>query len=234
MAGEQRGVEGARISVRARVVKPLTVLFDLDGTLVDSIELLIASMEYSYEGRTHRPSVGEWVQLIGTPLDTMLSNWAASADDVLALRARYREHQLLWHDSMVKLYPGMVETVRALHAAGHSLGIVTSKMEYGARRALKLADIESCFDVVVGIEQTTKHKPEPEPVWYALEQLGASRERAIFVGDSTHDMHAGRAAGVTTVAALWGPYTRAQLENTRPDYWVSSMPEVATLVKQLG
>ena len=212
----------------------MAVLFDLDGTLVDSIELLIASMEYSFEGRSKRPSVDEWVQLIGTPLDTMLGNWAESADDVLALRARYREHQLIWHDSMVKLYPGMVDTVRALHALGHPLGIVTSKMESGARRALKLADIESCFDVVVGIEQTAKHKPEPEPVWYALEKLGATRERAMFVGDSTHDMHAGRAAGVITVAALWGPYTRAQLEGTKPDYWVNSMPEVGALVAQLG
>lgn len=211
--------------------QPMAVLFDLDGTLVDSIELLIASMEYSFEGRTRRPSVAEWVQLIGTPLDTMLANWAESADDVVALRARYREHQLLWHDSMVKLYPGMVDTVRALHAAGHPLGIVTSKMEYGARRALKLAGIESCFDVVVGIEQTTKHKPEPEPVWYALEKLGASRERAIFVGDSTHDMHAGRAAGVTTVAALWGPYTRAQLEDTKPDFWVKDFAELRRVVE---
>lgn len=236
MAGEQGAVEGARVSVGAGVVsaKSFAVLFDLDGTLVDSIELLIASMEYSFEGRTRRPSVEQWVQLIGTPLDTMLGKWAESADDVVALRARYREHQLIWHDSMVKLYPGMVDTVRALHAAGHPLGIVTSKMEYGARRALKLADIESCFDVVVGIEQTVKHKPEPEPVWYALEKLGATRERAVFVGDSTHDMHAGRAAGVITVAALWGPYSRAQLENTQPNYWVNSMPEVATLVKQLG
>lgn len=214
--------------------QPIAVLFDLDGTLVDSIELLIASMEYSFEGRTRRPSVDQWVQLIGTPLDTMLANWAESPDDVLALRARYREHQLLWHDSMVKLYPGMVDTVRALHAAGHPLGIVTSKMEYGARRALKLADIESCFDVVVGIEQTVKHKPEPEPVWYALEQLGVPRERAMFVGDSTHDMHAGRAAGVITVAALWGPNTRAQLEVTRPDYWANAIAEVNALVKLFG
>lgn len=229
-------MEGARIRVARGIVstQPIAVLFDLDGTLVDSIELLIASMEYSFEGRTRRPSVDQWVQLIGTPLDSMLANWAESPDDVLALRARYREHQLLWHDSMVKLYPGMVDTVRALHAAGHPLGIVTSKMEYGARRALKLADIESCFDVVVGIEQTVKHKPEPEPVWYALEKLGATRERAMFVGDSTHDMHAGRAAGVITVAALWGPYTRAQLESTKPDYWVNSMPEVGSLVSQLG
>jgi pyrophosphatase PpaX len=206
----------------------------LDGTLVDSIELLVASMEYSFEGRTLRPPLAEWIALIGTPLDKMLARWAVDDADVLALRARYREHQLAKHDEMIKLYPGMVETVRALHAAGHPLAVVTSKLEYGARRALKFAQIEDCFDVVVGIDATLKHKPEPEPVWYALEKLGVTRERAIFVGDSTHDMEAGRAAGVTTVAVLWGPYTKAQLEPTAPDHYVSDFTELTELVRRLG
>jgi len=214
--------------------RPVAVLFDLDGTLVDSIELLVASMEYSFEGRALRPPLEEWIALIGTPLDKMLARWAVDDDDVLLLRARYREHQLAKHDEMLKLYPGMVETVRALHAAGHPLAVVTSKLEYGARRALKFAQIEDCFDVVVGIDATSKHKPEPEPVWYALEKLGVARERAMFVGDSTHDMEAGRAAGVTTVAVLWGPYTKAQLEPTAPDHYVKDFGELGALVRALG
>lgn len=212
----------------------VAVLFDLDGTLVDSIELLVASMEYSFEGRDRRPSVAEWLPLIGTPLDAMLARWAEGPADVEALRARYREHQLAKHDEMLKLYPGMVETVRALHAAGHPLAVVTSKLEVGARRALKFAQIEECFTAVVGIDHTAKHKPEPEPVWHALERLQMPRERAMFVGDSTHDMHAGRAAGVYTVAALWGPYTRAQLEPTTPDAFIASFDELMPLVTRLA
>ena len=213
--------------------RPIAVLFDLDGTLVDSIELLVASMEYSFEGRTLRPEVSEWVALIGTPLDKMLARWAVDADDVLALRARYREHQLAKHDEMIKLYPGMVETVQALHAAGHPLAVVTSKLELGARRALKFAQIEDYFDVVVGIDHTAKHKPDPEPVWYALERLGVTREQAVFVGDSTHDMEAGRAAGVTTVAVLWGPYTRAQLTPTTPDYYADGFASLREILASL-
>lgn len=228
-------MEGARICVAEGFVseRPIAVLFDLDGTLVDSIELLVASMEYSFEGRALRPPLAEWLALIGTPLDKMLARWAVDAEDVDFLRARYREHQLAKHDEMIKLYPGMVETVRALHAAGHPLAVVTSKLEVGARRALKFAQIEECFDVVVGIDQTIKHKPEPEPVWYALEHLGVARERAIFVGDSTHDMEAGRAAGVSTVAVLWGPYTREQLEPTHPRYYVSDFTELRAIVSRL-
>lgn len=205
------------------------VLFDLDGTLVDSIDLLVASMEYAYAGRTQRPSVEEWLALIGTPLDAMLARWARDDADVGTLRARYREHQLAKHDEMLKLYPGMVETVRALYAAGHPLAVVTSKLEVGARRALKFAQIEQCFATVVGIDHTAKHKPEPEPVWYALEQLGVSRDRAVFVGDSTHDMLAGRAAGVQTVAVLWGPYSREELLPTAPDFMIAAPEELLRL-----
>lgn len=235
MARQQGGVEGPGVCVAEGDVseRRVAVLFDLDGTLVDSIELLVASMEYSFAGRKRRPSVAEWLTLIGTPLDAMLARWADGPADVEALRARYREHQLTHHDAMIKLYPGMVETVRALHASGHPLAVVTSKLEVGARRALKLARIEECFAAVVGIDHTTKHKPDPEPVWHALERLEMPRERAMFVGDSTHDMHAGRAAGVYTVAALWGPYTRAQLEPTAPDAFVANFTELLAVVDRV-
>lgn len=232
MAGQQGGVEGSWVRVAEGDVNDgrVAVLFDLDGTLVDSIDLLVASMEYAFEGRERRPPLDEWLALIGTPLDAMLRRWAEGPADVERLRARYREHQLAKHDDMLKLYPGMVETVRALHAQGHALGVVTSKLEVGARRALKFAQVEECFSAVVGIDHTEKHKPEPEPVWHALERLGMPRERALFVGDSTHDMHAGRAAGVYTVAVLWGPYTREQLAPTAPDTYIERFGELLPVV----
>ncbi len=209
------------------------VLFDLDGTLVDSIGLLVQSMEYAYEGRTRRPQVAEWIQLIGTPLDDMLGRWADDAEDVELLRARYREHQIAKHDAMTAAYPGTVEAIHTLHAAGHPLAVVTSKLEVGARRSLKFIGVEDCFTAVVGIDHTAKHKPDPEPVHFALSRVGVPPERAIFIGDSTHDMRAGQAAGVITAAALWGPYSRAELEPTRPDHWLAAMDEVVPLVARL-
>lgn len=214
--------------------EPFAVLFDLDGTLVDSIGLLVASMEFAFDGRMRRPPVDEWVAMIGTPLDAMLAHWAEGPDDVQALRARYRDFQFANHDAMTHAYPGTVETVRALHAAGYPLAVVTSKLEVGARRSLKFVGIEECFTAVVGIDHTERHKPEPEPVWHALSLLGVGAERAVFVGDSTHDMHAGRAAGVVTAAALWGPYDRAQLATASPGHWLGEMREVLTLVTELA
>lgn len=211
------------------------ILFDLDGTLIDSIDLLVASMVYAFEGRDHRPPVDEWVAAIGTPLDAMLRTWARDEDDVVALRARYREYQVANHDAMTQAYPGAVDTVRALHEAGHPLAVVTSKLETGARRSLKWVGVEDCFAAVIGIDATTKHKPEPEPVWHALALLGGiPPTAAVFIGDSTHDMHAGNAAGVTTAAALWGPFSRAQLETARPQYWLSGFDDVRALVDRLA
>lgn len=210
------------------------VLFDLDGTLVDSIALLVKSMEYAFEGRTRRPPVPEWIQLIGTPLDAMLGRWAESDADVELLRARYREHQIAQHDAMTRPYPGTVDAIRTLHAEGHALAVVTSKLEAGARRSLKFIGVEECFAAVVGIDHTVRHKPDPEPVLHALATVGVAPQRAIFIGDSTHDMHAGRAAGVLTGAALWGPYTREDLAPTTPDHWLTGMGDVVPLVRRLA
>jgi pyrophosphatase PpaX len=213
---------------------PFAVLFDLDGTLVDSIGLLVESMEFAFGGRVRRPPVDEWVAMIGTPLDAMIRAWAEDEEDLSVLRSRYREFQVAHHDARTTAYPGVVETVRALHATGHPLAVVTSKLEAGARRSLKLIGVEECFGAVVGIDATERHKPEPEPVWHALSLLGGvARERALFVGDSTHDMNAGNAAGVVTAAALWGPFSRAQLESARPRHWLTAMAEVGPLVARL-
>ncbi|MFM8603379.1 MAG: HAD-IA family hydrolase [Gemmatimonadota bacterium] len=217
------------------MTRPLTVLFDLDGTIVDSIELLTASMEHAFAGRTVRPTVAEWVAGIGRPLDDILRPWSADEQDLDLVRDRYRTFQHANHDAMTTAYPGAVETIRALHTDGHALGIVTSKLEVGARRSLALIGVESCFGVVVGIDATARHKPDPEPVRFALRALDEpAPRRAVFIGDSTHDMHAGRAAGVHTAAALWGPNSREALEPTRPDHWLAAYDDVRTVVRTLN
>lgn len=215
--------------------QPVAILFDLDGTLIDSIGLIVGAMEYAFADRVRRPPVDEWTAAIGTPLDAMLRTWAEDESDMVQLRDRYREFQQSRHDAMTTAYPGVVETVHALAAAGHPLAVVTSKMEAGARRSLKFIGVEACFRAVIGIDATVKHKPEPEPVWLALERLGGvARDRSIFVGDSTHDMHAGRAAGVITAAATWGPFSREQLATADPAHWLDRMEDLPALVRRIS
>jgi len=209
---------------------PRAVLFDLDGTLIDSIPLIVASMRHAFAGRARAPSVPEWVALIGTPLDAMIRRWAADEADVALLKERYKEHQWEHHDAMVRAFPGVPGVLEALGARGVRMAVVTSKLEPSARRSLEFLGLLAHFEALVGLESTTRHKPDPEPVRFALGALSVGAAEAAFVGDSPHDMRAGNAAGVATVATLWGPFTRADLAPAHPRAWA---PQVGDLLPVL-
>jgi pyrophosphatase PpaX len=207
------------------------VLFDLDGTLIDSIDLIINSALYAFEKCGHpAPSAEEWLADLGLPLRTMFLRFMADESRIAELVAGYREYQLENHDRLVRPYDEVATTLGALHERGHPLAVVTSKAEPLAARGLAHVGLDGFFDVVVGLESCTRHKPDPEPVRFALERLGVRPSDAAFVGDSPHDMAAGRAAGVATIAALWGPFSRAQLAHSDPDYYIERMGELIPIV----
>lgn len=189
------------------------VLFDLDGTLIDTVELILSSARYAFADRDGpRPTDAEWATGLGTPLVTQFREWARDEDEVVRLLARYREFQMAHHDSLTRSYTGMREALDELRASGYQLGVVTSKLNALARRGLACTGIDGCIECIVGCDDTTRHKPDPEPVFAALTKLGIPPERAAFVGDSPFDITAGNAAGVYSVGALWGPFPRSDLE----------------------
>ena len=207
-------------------MKPPAILFDLDGTLIDSIELLLSSMEHAFAQRSRVPSRPEWTEGIGTPLRTQLREWCDSDVEVEALVDRYRQFQELHLESLTVVYPGVTDVISWARASGYRTGIVTSKGRGMTYRSLDHVKLSGQLDVIVTYEDTDRHKPGPEPVLFALDKLGCIPEGSVFVGDSPHDMHSGRAAGVKTAAALWGPFSRAQLENSEPTWWLSRIAEL--------
>ena len=211
-----------------------TILFDLDGTLIDSIGLILSSMRFAFT-KLERPcpTDEEWTAGIGIPLFTAMRYYAADDDDCKALIAAYREHQLANHDSMVRCYDNVVEVVRALRDSGHQTGVVTSKGEWLAMRGLAHVGLATSMDTVVGADSSTRHKPDPEPVRIALHRLECPPENALYVGDSVHDLMAGRAAGVRTAAALWGAFKRPELEPGEPDFWLQSISELPGIIQTL-
>jgi pyrophosphatase PpaX len=214
--------------------RPLAVLFDLDGTLIDSIELIMNSAKHAFRGRTANvPSDEEWLAGVGTPLATMFRRWARDEGEVEALIGSYREYQLANHDRLVRCYDTVVETVDDLRRAGHPAAIVTSKTQWLARRGLEHVGLGAHFDVIVGCDSCERHKPDPQPVLVALDQLGYAPDESVFVGDSIHDMEAGNAAGVTTVAALWGPFSRETLAAAHPGHFLHRMAELPGLLGRL-
>jgi pyrophosphatase PpaX len=207
-----------------------TVLFDLDGTLIDSIELILRS--YRHTLRAHRgyePPDHVWLSGLGTPLAVQFRRFSDDPVEIEAMVATYRAYNLAHHDALVRPYDGVPEAVRALKARGKRLGLVTSKTRSGALRGLEVAALGDVFDVVVGADEVANPKPHPEPVLTALARLGASAAGAVFVGDSRHDIACGRAAGVRTAAVLWGPFDRAHLEGLGPDYWLERPGDLARL-----
>ncbi|MGB5220783.1 MAG: HAD-IA family hydrolase [Polyangiales bacterium] len=207
-----------------------TYLFDLDGTLLDSIELILTSFHHTSRIHLGRELPDEyWLAGVGTPLRTALSRVADSEEELDTLLETYRSFNLDHHDQMARPYPGVVEVVRKLHQDGAKLALVTSKLSTGANRGLRLLDLEEEFAVRICADDVVNGKPHPEPVLKALAALDARPEEALFIGDSDHDIESGRAAGVATVAVSWGPFAREKLEAAGPTYWVDTPEEVLSL-----
>jgi pyrophosphatase PpaX len=212
---------------------PTALLFDLDGTLVDSIELILNSARHAFVGFAGRaPSDDEWRAGIGRPLLTMFREFAPDEPEVERLVARYREYQMANHDRLLRAYEGIVPMIEELAAAGYPIALVTSKSDWLAKRALEHVGLSQAIPVIVGCDSCTRHKPHPEPVERALALLGASPSAALFVGDSPHDVESGRAAGVHTIGVSWGAFTREEMERSGADVVVNDVPGLRAAIRQ--
>ena len=204
------------------------VLFDLDGTLLDSADMIADSLAHAITTHTGTvPNRAHLMEGIGTPLVDQLALHAKAlgyedAAFVHAMVQTYLDDNLARHDDEIKLFDGAKAALSHLKSAGHVLGIVTSKPVSTAKRGLDLFGLTEQFDVIVGCDSVTAHKPDPAPVLFALDALAQPADDTIFIGDSTHDIHSGNRAEVDTMAILWGPYSRETLKAANPTYIVSS------------
>jgi pyrophosphatase PpaX len=207
------------------------ILFDLDGTLIDSIELILGAARHAFVDFVgHAPSDEEWRAGIGRPLQSVLREFAPDDAEAARLFGRYRAYQLEHHDRLVRPYEGIVDVVRSLAAAGHPMALVTSKADWMAEKAMVLVGLDRLIPTIVGCDTCVNHKPHPEPVERALALLGAPASDAIFVGDSPHDVESGRAAGVATVGVSWGAFTREELERAGADVVIDRVEELRGVV----
>ncbi|MCG3420544.1 pyrophosphatase PpaX [Oceanobacillus jordanicus] len=206
-----------------------TILFDLDGTLIDTNELIIASFmhTFSHYGMTYTRE--EVVQFNGPPL---LDTFQKIAPDLAEEMVKtYRAHNLTVHDSYVTAFPHVTETIAALKEQGLKLGIVSTKMRKGVNMGLTLTGLATYMDTIITLDDVTQAKPHPEPVLKAVQALGADLETTLMVGDNYHDIESGKNAGVKTAGVAWSDKGSSFLEGFYPTYMLKDMRDLLQLTE---
>ena len=195
------------------------LLFDLDGTLLDSRDAVVEAVAYTAEqfapGQFSRE---ELLARFGESFDDFLLDVAMAAGrmDKSEVLKHYFAYVRLHLDKHAKLFNGVLVGLKQLKAAGYQLAVVTNKQREFAMASLELAGIERLFDAVVAVDDVAQGKPSPEPLLKALQELGKQPEEAVMVGDSRFDVLAAKAAGVTAVVLEW--YGREEWTHAEPDY----------------
>ena len=195
------------------------VLFDNDGTLVDTHDLILLSYRYALKTVLGLELPEKQILAkVGQPLTVQM--WDFTDDPALhdELMEVYRRHNHRIHDKMIQLFPGVAEMLQTLTERGFSLGVVTSKRHELAQHGLDILGVGRYFSVLIGADDCPSYKPDPEPVRLGCERLGVAPARCFYVGDSPFDIAAGNGAGCETVAALWGMFEPEALAPQHPDY----------------
>lgn len=205
------------------------VLFDFDGTIMDTTALIIESFKYTVRKHLNYEITPEEIYpSFGIPLITALEDLAPGRGEELI--KTYREFNLANHDRMVKMFDQVPETLTALKQRGYKIGLVTSKARHSLNKGLDLYNLHPYFDAIVAMEDTNNHKPHPEPVLHCLRLLETAPEQALYVGDSPHDIKCAHAAGVKAVAVRWSYLSWDSILAENPEFVINSLDELITIV----
>lgn len=207
------------------------VLFDLDGTLLDSIDGIVSCFEQVLAQYVpgHGFTRDQMIMKIGEPVPRQMLDFSGGrAELVDTMVAAYRT---LMADMLAgfPLYPGAEPTLRGLKERGFKTGLVTSKSKGAVEVSFNTHGMADWFDVVVTANDTTIHKPHAEPLIYAANQLGISTRDILYIGDSVHDIRCAHAAGSYAGAAYWGPFPWKVLDDLKPICAFESLPDILQL-----
>jgi pyrophosphatase PpaX len=208
------------------VIRFPVVLFDLDGTVVDSGGIILASMRHATREVLGRDfGDAELMQAVGGPgLEAQMAVFAPERVDELV--EVYRAHNEPLHEEL-EACAGMADVLLRLHKEGRRLGVVTAKRRSTVELAFARVPLAHLFETVVGGDETEKHKPDPEPLLLAAERMHARPAEIAYVGDSPFDVMAAKAAGIHSIAVTWGRiHDRERLEREAPDAIVDTAEEL--------
>ncbi|MDD3705905.1 MAG: HAD-IA family hydrolase [Clostridiaceae bacterium] len=207
------------------------VLFDLDGTLINTNNLIIDSFKYTYKTCLGLDVCEEDIlKCFGEPLKVTLRRYSEEKADELF--NTYIEYNEVRHNDTVTIFEGIPELLPELVKRGSILAVVTAKRRKVALMGLELFDIRKYFDVIVALEDTELHKPNPAPVIKALEILGANASETLMVGDSVFDIHSAHGASVAAALVKWSAAQDFQDEASSADYVVHDTKELLKIITE--
>lgn len=210
--------------------KITTLLFDLDGTLINTNELIVASfldtLNHYYPDRYKREDV---IAFNGPPLYETFHS--IDPERVEEMVKHYRKHNLEHHDLLVTEFDEVYDTLKTLKESGYKIAIVSTKISDVVKKGLQLTKLDEFFEVIIALDHVEKAKPDPEPVQKALALLGSSPEESIMIGDNYHDILSGKNAGTKTAGVAWSAKGREHLEQYNPDYILEKMSDLITILE---
>lgn len=198
------------------------LLFDLDGTLLDTTTLIVNSFKHTFRYHYNKElDTNDIYEYFGKTLRVAMENFGP--DKVEELIKTYREYNLAHHDELTAAFTGVAEVIQQLYSEGILLAIVTSKTHATALRGLKLFNLDKYFHTIIGVEQCLHHKPDPEPVITAINSLGLSPDDCLMIGDSPADLKSAQSANVKTAAVRWTKVPWELLKKQKPDYVLTTI-----------
>ncbi len=207
-----------------------TVLFDLDGTLLNTYELIQQSFlaTFTYFGYDHITKE-DCIPFIGPTLEESFSS-VAPKHKVDEMIAYYRKFNVEKHDELVTEFDGVYETVKTLHKEGFKLGVVSTKVRYTVLKGLDKIDLLQYFPVIITLDEVEHAKPHPEPLYKAMEFFQSKPEQTIMIGDSNHDIEGAKHAGTFSAGVAWSIKGREFIEKLEPDYILDNMKDLLPIL----
>lgn len=205
------------------------VVFDLDGTVIDTIPLIVQSYQYAIRTILDREVTDDEVRAwIGRPL---LENCRAIAGDRAAeVFACYNSWHLSHLDTLLERHEGIDDLLRDLHSARVGIGISTNRRREPAMASLRMAGLAGTVPLLTTLEDTPLPKPHPSALQHTFTQLGADPHRSVYIGDAVVDIRAARAVGTQVIAVTWGSGLRSQLAEEHPDFLIDSLADLSGLL----
>jgi len=206
-----------------------TILFDMDGTLIDTNELIYESFNYTLKKFGYDFTKEEIMDFNGPPLIESFKK--VNEKNFKEMVDVYREHNHLHHDKYVKIFPNVIETLTALQDKGIKLGVVSTKMRQGVELGLSSTNIKDYFESIITFDDVHYAKPHPEPVLKGMSELNSEPKGTLMVGDNYQDIESGKNAGVKTAAVAWSAKGVEFLRQFNPTYILEDMKDILKIIE---